>query len=589
MTKMPKPPASVVETTRVADRFDLAKLRALGGDTVFARGVAYHRDGRVEIVTLDEIRVTARVSGTEAYRCQLVGTGQNFSGECSCPAFVDWGFCKHLVATALAVNSLGPAGLETIARRFAAIREHLRNKGVDALVEMVLSFAEGDPSLLEQLELSAEAATADDKTLLAQFKKAITEATRADDDIDYFEMREWAEGIDNVLDHVAALVANGRAALALQLVDFFLARMDQALGEVDNSDGGGGAAYARALEIHLAACQQVKPDPIELARKLFAREVGSDWDFFHAASETYEDVLGDAGLAEYRRLANEAWQTTKPPRSAARHAEGDDQSGMRYRLGGILERFAERDGDIDGVIAIRAKDLSSASAYLGIANLCLDHDRGQEALKWVEEGLWKFEDNPNEPLALLASDLYMRAGRKDDAQKLLWRIFERRPNMHTYERLKAVAGADTALVDAVRDRAMAWLRSQLGKPTDRSDRWRSPAYLLVELTMMEGLLADAWAVVNQYGCHAALLKQLAEASENSHPAEVLKTYADRVEQSVRIGGQGNYEAACELLGRMRRIRKAVGETGQHATYLAELKSRHKAKRNFMKLLVTVDA
>jgi hypothetical protein len=62
----------------------------------------------------------------------------------------------------------------------------------------------------------------------------------------------------------------------------------------------------KACEIHLAACHQAKPDPIELARVLFARELDSDWDFFHGASEAYEDILGDAGLAEYRRLASEA-------------------------------------------------------------------------------------------------------------------------------------------------------------------------------------------------------------------------------------------------------------------------------------------
>ena len=28
------------------------------------------------------------------------------------PAFSDWGFCKHLVATALAANALGPGALQ---------------------------------------------------------------------------------------------------------------------------------------------------------------------------------------------------------------------------------------------------------------------------------------------------------------------------------------------------------------------------------------------------------------------------------------------------------------------------------------------
>ena len=98
-------------------RFDVAMLRKSAGDKVFARGVEYHKDGQVEIISIDSARVLARVIGSEVYRSQLQGTGRKFSGECSCPAFSDWGFCKHLVATALAANDLGPGALAEAANR----------------------------------------------------------------------------------------------------------------------------------------------------------------------------------------------------------------------------------------------------------------------------------------------------------------------------------------------------------------------------------------------------------------------------------------------------------------------------------------
>jgi uncharacterized Zn finger protein len=577
----PKRTANAIETTAGPHRFDVDALRDVAGDKVFARGVAYHEDGQVEIVTLDRARVLARVIGSEVYRCELVGTGKKFSGECSCRAFEDWGFCKHLVATALAANSLGSEALEHASNRFAKIREHLRVKGVERLVEMVVGLAERDPSLLQELELSAAAATADDKTLFAQFRKAITEATRTGGYIEYGEMREWVKRIESVLDRIAGLIENGRAALVLRLLDHFFARMDEALGSIDDSDGGGGGLYAKACEIHLAACRQVKPDPVALARALFAREVDSDWEFFHGASETYEDILGDAGLAEYRRLASEAWEKIKPSRTTGQ----DDQFGTRYALGAILESFAEREGDVDGVIAIRSKDLSTAYDYLGIAQVCLDHGREAEALKWAEEGLWQFEDNPDERLIFFASDLYSRIGRKEEADKLLWRTFEQRPSVALYERLKSAAGADRMQADTVRDRAFGWLRSELGKPQGRAvAQWSAPAELLVRLTLAEGLLSDAWIIVNGHGCSELLLEGLANASERSHPVEALKVYADRVERRVRLGGQINYEYACGLIGRMRLVRQDIGESAQHAAYLDDLKSRHKAKRNFMKLL-----
>ena len=369
--RKPKRTANGIETAAGLQRFDVAALRDVAGEKVFARGVAYHEDGHVEIVTFDGGRVVARVIGSEVYRCELVGAGKKFSGECSCRAFSDWGFCKHLVATALTANSLGSEALEQVSSRFAKIREQLRARGIEGLVEMLVGIAERDPSLLKELEFAAVTASADDKTLLAQFRKAITEATRTHGFVEYRKMRDWVQGIESVLDRIAGLVENGRAALVLQLLDHFFARMDEALKNIDDSDGGGGGVYAKACEIHLAACRQAKPDPVALARALFAREVDSDWEFFHGASETYEDILGDAGLAEYRRLASEAWQKIKPLRATGRQVQ-DDQFSARYALGAILESFAEREGDVDGVIAIRAKDLSTAYDYLGIAKAVSD-------------------------------------------------------------------------------------------------------------------------------------------------------------------------------------------------------------------------
>ena len=131
MKTKPKEPANNIETGAGLNRFDIAVLRDVAGEKVFARGAAYHEDEHVEIVMIDRTRVLARVIGSEVYRCELVGMGKKFSGECSCRAFSDWGFCKHLVATALTANSLGSGALEQASSRFAKIRDHLRAKGVE--------------------------------------------------------------------------------------------------------------------------------------------------------------------------------------------------------------------------------------------------------------------------------------------------------------------------------------------------------------------------------------------------------------------------------------------------------------------------
>ena len=88
-------------------RFDVATLRKLAGAKVFARGEEYHADGQVELLSVERNRVLAQVAGSEDYRTVLTGRGKKIGGECSCPAYTDWGFCKHMVAAALAVNESG--------------------------------------------------------------------------------------------------------------------------------------------------------------------------------------------------------------------------------------------------------------------------------------------------------------------------------------------------------------------------------------------------------------------------------------------------------------------------------------------------
>ncbi|MGX5801837.1 SWIM zinc finger family protein [Bradyrhizobium sp. Arg314] len=86
-------------------RFDVAALRKLAGEKVFARGEAYHLNGHVEILSIDSWRALAQVAGSEEYRTEVTGRDFEIAGSCSCPAFGDTGFCKHMVAVALARNA----------------------------------------------------------------------------------------------------------------------------------------------------------------------------------------------------------------------------------------------------------------------------------------------------------------------------------------------------------------------------------------------------------------------------------------------------------------------------------------------------
>jgi superfamily II DNA or RNA helicase len=83
---------SINTCQRVAESFD---------HMTFQRGLAYAKEGRVNLVDADRWPVVARVQGSSGYIVTLHYEGGRYlEGECSCPVGVD---CKHAVATALVV------------------------------------------------------------------------------------------------------------------------------------------------------------------------------------------------------------------------------------------------------------------------------------------------------------------------------------------------------------------------------------------------------------------------------------------------------------------------------------------------------
>jgi uncharacterized Zn finger protein len=547
--------------TAARAHFDIAALRKLAGGKVFERGEDYHCDGQVEILSLEPERVLAQVAGSEDYRTVLTGRGKKIAGECSCPAFTDSGFCKHMVATALAANEAvdvaalgnGDAGG---AGAIGRIRSHLKTKGVDALVDMVVDLAEHDAGLFRKLDLASTAAQGNDKAVEARLRRAIDGGTRTASYVGYAAAADWADGVEIALEAVADLAAGEHAGVALRMAEHAIDRIEQAIQSIDDSDGHCGALLERARDIHLAACRVVRPDGVALARSLFDREMDGQYDTFYRAAAIYEKVLGRAGLAEYRRLAHEAWER-RPP-------ENDS------RLEDILDFFFEREGNVEERIALRTRDLSSPWSYLRLAEFCLEVDRKDEALRRAEEGLWKFEDDePDERLTLFAAGLLTKASRKADAEKHLWHAFERAPSRDLYVRLRKLGGT------IARERALALLEASLaaGKRVGPY----GAAHLLVELLIKEKMFDAAWSALERHGGHAVLQQALADASKASHPSQAIDVYVKLVEQHAQFG---RYEEAARLVKRLAGLRDAA----EQAAYLADLKERHKRKRNFMKLL-----
>jgi hypothetical protein len=418
-------------------RFDPQMLRDLAGAKVFARGQDYWRSGRVTLKRHGESDVSANVAGTETYQTELQRDGDDIDGQCTCPAFSDFGFCKHMVATGLAANANDGDISASDPDKRSHIREHLRQRGVDALADMILDLAERDSDLLRRLELVSISHETDDVVVEATLRRELDKATGTPHYIEYRQARAWAAGVEAVLEAIAGLVPAGKAGIAVKLILRAFERIEEALHAIDDSNGHCSGLLNLARDIHFAATTQARPEPLALARFLFAREVDDDYGIFTNAAAQYAEALGEDGLAEYRRLALAAWSEL-PQLSASRNASSF--SYEHSRLADILDYFAERDGDLEARIALRSKDLSSAWKYHQLAEFCLAKGLADRALRYAEEGLWLFEDKPDHRLVLFAADLLEKQSRKQDCARILWAAFEKAPETRFYDKLRRLEG-----------------------------------------------------------------------------------------------------------------------------------------------------
>ena len=82
-------------------------------ETYLQRGRAYFAAGDVVLDQMTDHTIKARVVGTQVYRTTLaLDRHHQLSGQCTCPAFRDYGPCKHLAAVGLAALALNEGGYE---------------------------------------------------------------------------------------------------------------------------------------------------------------------------------------------------------------------------------------------------------------------------------------------------------------------------------------------------------------------------------------------------------------------------------------------------------------------------------------------
>jgi len=209
------------------------------------------------------------------------------------------------------------------------LRTYLESIQPDALVDIVMAQVATDPRLWERLSSAAVAAGAgiDEQ----RWRRQIDAAFEIDDFVDYREVESWVAEASNLIRRLAELIDGGQAASVVALAEHAYRCCCDAIGSIDDSDGQLGWIASEIGEVHLAACEAARPDPVGLAQRLVAFELESELDAFHQAAATYDEVLGIAGLVEYRRIIEPLWAAVLAPAGQSR----GDHYAVREAIIGI--------------------------------------------------------------------------------------------------------------------------------------------------------------------------------------------------------------------------------------------------------------
>lgn len=546
-------------------------VRRLAPASYFERGEDYFLEDAVVYLSKKDNTITATVQGTRRYKVRIKIVDDQLDYDCSCPLGDDKNFCKHCVAVCLQwISDQEGRGQNKTKEKLKTsendIRRYLMKQDKKMLVDIISEQVYEDDQLREELIFKLNSSSRDSFNG-EHFKRLIDRVVKPGVYVHYRQMWGYTRNIQSVVCEIEKYLEDGYAAEVIEIVEYALDQVEETLGQVDDSDGGIGMIFDDLMEIHLEACKKAKPNPKELAQRLFYKEISGQYDLFFGAVRTYADVLGKEGIQVYRQLAQKKWKFIP----ALKPGDCDDQMFERFHLTSIMEALAQQDNDIEQLVEVKSKNLSSAYRFLEIAQIYKDAGDNEKALEWAERGLKAFPEKIDFRLRNFLAEEYYSRGRHQESMDLIWQEFEECSRFEYYKKLQSHACKNDSW-QIWREKAI-----QLLKRKKYSD-------VLVEIFIWEGDFDNAWQQAKAKGCLDHTWFKLAELRSKKHPDDAVNVYMNYVEPAVNRTNNQAYEEAVGYLKKIKYWMKKLDKEKEFEQYLRRLCDTYKRKKNFIKLV-----
>lgn len=550
------------------------ELLQAAGPKSFERGLEYVE--AVEELEFEGAEINAIVTGTYEYDVTIWRERGTLAGQCSCPWSQEGNFCKHCVAVGLAVltasatdeRGTGTAGLTPVGR--ADLEAWIDALSAEDLRTELRALIRGDRGLRRRFELRAAQAS-QDVDQVRKLARQVLGRGGLREPLEYEDAFDYARNVREVAEAVSALIDEGNAADALDIVREAMSDTRAAIEDAENSDSDGTIAQAlsQLLPIHLRACLQTRPDPTDLARHIAEHNLAVTHEFEFAYDlKDYADLLGEAGTELVCDIYRAAY----------------DHNPKGWREKQLMEQLVRGSEDLDALVAFLAKDLDSRGyQHLRIAQELEAASRADEALRWAEDGLRDATGFIGTDLVEFVALRYGQVGRMDDLLTLRRSRFRAEMTVSHYESLRETAER-CGVWPEEREAAMALLHEDLAKQGPKAQYGMGP--VLIDILVLERDYETAWHLARDSGSEPQRLK-LAALIRADKPAEALAVYARALTPLRTQTGEDAYRREVELLQGIRACHTQLGTDKDFAAYLAEFRKEQRRKRNLMRLLDSV--
>ncbi len=569
------------------------QVRAWVGDQSLERGRPYFRDGAVFAPQRQGVLLKARCQGSsaEAYHVQAtLGAQGVVAAHCSCPVGGE-GRCKH-VAALLLMWQASPDELVELEELDSALERRSKAELIALVKQMVRQ--QPDLESLLAIPLPSTGKRGGHVDPEAYRCQAAAVFRRGGDG--------WGATARIARDLLAitaigdGFLEQGDYASAMAVYRPVLTELLEQFGVYRDEEGSLYRVIHACVE-GLGSCLPREQDPEKregILRALFAVyrsdvECGGVGFGDDAAGL----LLGNATPEERGRVAD--WVRAALPQGTdwsddwERQAFGgflleleadvlDDEAFLRVcRETGRIHDLVDRLLDL-GRVEEAATEARTASdfASLGLADLLLGHGHGDLAERLMLE---RAERTTDTRVLEWLENYYRSHGGDAAALALAERVFRLRPRPDKYKELRELARS-LGRWDDLRPDLLAFLGET-----------RNPV-LLIRVHLEEGEIDRALEVLESwrqrnYFIGGEVRLEVARAAEESRPRASLEIYQRHAEGLIAQRGRGNYSEACELLVRIRDLRRRLGEEGVWRDYIADLRERNRSLRALKEELAAV--